>query len=193
MPACAGMTSFWPRAELISNLLTHPTVLLNRSNETACRSTSQLLTHQHQRLFVLAIIAATRTACEQLRLRRSSGIRCDRNRCGPYQNSMPDNACSKYRIASNCDRKTNCPHETQRLEHIMSYRNILNVTKRTYFSIKYEVPYVDDELSHLALPVDPTPPSYRKSIPGASYRAPPQFARPRGSISHNVMLSAVTG
>jgi hypothetical protein len=131
--------------ELLERLKTKPARLSEEFTQA---------TRQHQRLFVLAISAATQNAWEQLRLRRSNGISCDRDRCGRYQNSMPNNACSKYGVASDCDAKTNCPHEPQRLKHIMPYRNIRNITKRTYFSIKYEVPSVYDELSHLALPLN---------------------------------------
>jgi hypothetical protein len=127
---------------------------LNWSKETDCRSINRLLTRQYQRLFVLAISAATRTTYEQLRLRRSSSISCDRNRCRCYQNSMPNNVCSKQRVISDCDGKTNCPHDPQRLQNIMPYGNIGNMTQWTYVSIKYETPYGYNNFSHIGIPID---------------------------------------
>lgn len=109
-----------------------------------------------QRLFVLAIDAPTQIIYEQLRALRSSGIGCDRNRCSCYQNSMPKNTCSQYRITSNSSSKGNCPHECQSLQHVVPCRNIRNVTKRTHFSIEYQVPSVDDKLSDLQFPSKPT-------------------------------------
>ena len=126
----------------------------NWSNVIDCRSINRLMTRQYQPLFVLAISAATRTAYEQLRLRRRSGVSCDRNRCGGYQNSMPNNVCSKYRIISDCDGKTHCPHDPQRLQNVMPYRNIWNMAQRTYFSIKYKIPCGYDNFSHKAIPID---------------------------------------
>lgn len=63
---------------------------------------------------------------------------------------MTNNTYSQYRITSYCYGKTDCPHDPKRLEHIVPYRNVWNVTKWTYFSIEYEIPCMDDEAPHLA-------------------------------------------
>src|ERR687897_3734756 len=107
-------------------------------------SIHHLFNRRHQCLFVFAIIAATRTTYEQLRIVRSGRKGCDRNRCGSYQDSMPNQASSKKRIASDRDGKTNRPNESQHLQNIMPNADVGNVAKRANFVVEYEVPRICD-------------------------------------------------
>ena len=53
---------------------------------------------------------------------------------------MPKQAPSEKRVASDCQRKANRPHESERLQNVVTNGDVWNVSKRAYFVIEQEIP-----------------------------------------------------
>ena len=108
------------------------------------RSRRPLQDRPCRRLLVLSISTAPGTAEEHLGTSRSGREGCDCNRDRGDQYRVPHQARREERVATDRERKADRPHEAQRLQDVMPYGDVGNVSQRADFVIENEIPRMND-------------------------------------------------